>query len=108
MSLGVTGFASRIVDPLEVRMRDGRLVLANAAGPIRTRGVELLARYGHAPLTVTLSHVELHASEAGDAGRVAVPLQPDRATGVVGMCSWNGTSAARVSLSTARISAARA
>jgi outer membrane receptor for ferrienterochelin and colicins len=85
VSFGVTGFASRIVDPLEVRVREGRLELGNAAAPIRTRGVEFLARYGHEPFAVTLSHVELHATEGGDAGRRAVPLQPARSTGIVSM-----------------------
>ena len=89
-SMGLTGFGSRISNPLALELRDGRLVLDNADGPITTKGVELLARYAHEPFSLTLSHVELDATEAADSGRVEVPLQPRRSSGLVGMWEEEG------------------
>lgn len=84
-SLGVTGFGARVSDPLALEERGDRLVLRNAAGPIRTRGIELLARLQRGPFAFTASHVELDATEAAGAERVRMPLQPKRSSGIVGM-----------------------
>jgi outer membrane receptor for ferrienterochelin and colicins len=94
MSFGVTGFASRIRNPLALQERGGELILDNAAGPIRTGGVELLGRYKSGAYSLTLSHLELDATEQTDAGRVRVPLQPRRSSGLVGM--WEEENRGRV------------
>ena len=85
LSIGVTGFAARVRDPLALDYSDGRLILRNASEPIRTRGVELLGRFSRGPYALTLSHVELDATEADGDARARVPLQPRRSSGLVGM-----------------------
>jgi iron complex outermembrane receptor protein len=85
LSIGVTGFAARVRDPLALELRSAGLVLANAPGPIRTRGVELLGRFHRGPFAATLSHVELDATEAAGVSRARIALQPRRSSGLVAM-----------------------
>jgi outer membrane receptor for ferrienterochelin and colicins len=81
VSFGITGFAGRVRDPLTLEDRATGLVLTNDPDPIRTRGVEFLARYRRAPFGITLSHVELDTTE---------PLQPKRSSGLVAMWEEEG------------------
>ena len=114
VEVNVTAFGSRIADPVQVRDASGatadgarRLLLANASGPTRTWGAELLARLvrelgdgGDAAggdreepptlrVTATYSHVRSTECDpdqfAGTAAcaRREVPLTPRRSAGVV-------------------------
>lgn len=85
VSIGVTGFAARVRDPLTLQVDNGGLHLRNADGAIRTRGIEVLGRFSRGPFALTMSHVELDATEAPDGARVRIPLQPRRSSGLVGM-----------------------
>jgi len=114
IEVNLTAFGSRIADPLQVRDAPGttadgagRLLLANAAGPTRTWGAELLARLvreldgaledtdreAEEPptLRVTASYSHLRSTEcdpdrfSDDAAcvRREVPLTPRHSAGVV-------------------------
>jgi iron complex outermembrane receptor protein len=86
-SIGITGFASRVHDPLTLDEVLGLLVLSNASAPIRTKGIELLGRFQRGPYVLTVSHVELDATEA---------LQPRRSSGLVGM--WEEEDRGRIGI----------
>ena len=82
-----TVFYSRVRDPLQVKetgLATFPIAIANAEGPTRTRGTELIARYhrDEPALDVILTHMYLWSTEA-DPNRVAirreVPLNPRHA-----------------------------
>jgi outer membrane receptor for ferrienterochelin and colicins len=86
LELNATVFGSRIADPVQARVTtDGLIQLVNAAGTVRTRGTELLARYHVEGLHVTATHVYLQAREPDPdgAGRREVPLTPRHTAGLV-------------------------
>jgi iron complex outermembrane receptor protein len=95
--LNVTAFRSVIDDALAADVTPaGRLVLSNAAGPVRTWGSELLARYHQGPIHLTATHVYTRSTE-GDpeqSGRREVPLTPRHTVGVVG--AWEAEGRGRV------------
>ncbi|MDB4951812.1 MAG: TonB-dependent receptor plug [Gemmatimonadetes bacterium] len=75
-------FASRVRHPLEAHAaaQPGRLLLVNAAGPLRTRGVETVGRYVAGPLHCIASYTFLDATEADAAGgRRSAALVPRHA-----------------------------
>ena len=93
VEVNATVFGSRITDALQVREReDGRLILANADGPTRTWGTELLARYHAEGVHLTATHAYVRATEPRpDAdGRREVPLTPRHTVGLVGMWEAEG------------------
>ena len=99
VELNATVFGSTILDPVQVRLTDDdRLELFNAAGPVRTRGTELLARYHAEGLHVTATHVYARATEPGPSGtgRREVPLTPRHTAGVV--AAWEQEGRARVGI----------
>ncbi len=92
VELNVSTFASVIDDAVVTRrMDDGTLLIENAADPVRTWGVETLARYHSGPVHVTASHTFLRSRETDPLGgtRREVPLTPRHAFGMVG--AWEDT-----------------
>jgi iron complex outermembrane receptor protein len=74
------------------------LELVNAAGPTRTWGTELLARWHREPFHLTATHTFIRSREddPAGAGRREVPLTPRHALGMVGM--WEAEDQGRVGL----------
>ncbi|MEZ5552330.1 MAG: TonB-dependent receptor [Pseudomonadales bacterium] len=99
LETGVTLFASDIDDAVRLEAVSADQVrLVNQNGVTRTRGVEALLRWRHAPYVVTASYLYLDASEpAGDTpGRRTVPLTPRHSAGVVAM--WEQHDRGRIGL----------
>lgn len=91
-NLNVTLFASDIKNAVQVEKiattpGNGIIRLANAISPTRTRGTEVMFRYGWNSLIVTGSYVYTDAVEADPAGigRRFVPLTPRHSAGLVAM-----------------------
>ncbi|MGH7340013.1 MAG: TonB-dependent receptor domain-containing protein, partial [Candidatus Rokuibacteriota bacterium] len=87
LELNATLFASDIDDALTASEDgSGRLELANALGPVRTWGTELLARVESGPIHLTATHVLTRSTEPDPSGvgRREVPLTPRHTVGVVG------------------------
>ena len=87
LELNATLFASEIEDALVVNeVGSGRLALANAPGPVRTWGTELLMRFEQGPIHLTGTHVLTRSTESDPfaSGRREVPLTPRHTVGVVG------------------------
>ncbi|HET8646863.1 MAG TPA: TonB-dependent receptor, partial [Vicinamibacteria bacterium] len=94
-----TLFGSVIRDPVAVRAREGEgLVIANAPGPVRTRGAELVARLRWRELVATATATYTHSTEIDvETGRRReVPLTPRYAAGVV--AAWERHGRSRVGL----------
>jgi iron complex outermembrane receptor protein len=102
MEVNATLFASvidRAVQLREAAGDPGRDELVNAAGPTRTWGGELLARYRHAPWHLTASYTYTRSTESdpgAPAMRREVALTPRHSVGVVGM--WEEEGRTRVGL----------
>jgi outer membrane receptor for ferrienterochelin and colicins len=93
VELGATLFMSDIDQAVQLQDVDTDSVrLINAAGPTRTRGGELLARYRWESFTFTGSYVHVHATEsdASGAGRRTVPVTPRDTAGFVAMWEEHG------------------
>ncbi|MBW3628770.1 MAG: TonB-dependent receptor [Gemmatimonadetes bacterium] len=93
VELNATAFASRVEHPLQVLPMGGSLRVANAPGPTRTFGGEMLARWSPAPfhLTATYTHLRSTEDDPDRPGRRPVPLTPRHAAGIVGMWEEEGT-----------------
>lgn len=98
LELNATLFGSRTEHAIRLRETAGLLELANADGPTRTWGTEMLARYHREPFHVTASHTYLRSREDDPdrPGRREVPLTPRHALGMVGM--WEAEDVGRVGL----------
>lgn len=98
LELNATLFGSRTENAIRLRETAGLLELANADGPTRTWGTEMLARYHREPFHVTASHTYLRSREddPDGPGRREVPLTPRHALGMVGM--WEAEDVGRVGL----------
>jgi iron complex outermembrane receptor protein len=99
VEVNLSGFASRIDDPLQtVRGADGTLTLTNAEGTVDTWGTELFAALRTGPWRLIGSHTFLRSTEPDpdDAGRREVPLTPRHSVGVVG--AWEREDWGRVGL----------
>jgi outer membrane receptor for ferrienterochelin and colicins len=97
VELNATLFGSVVRDPLMIRRTGiGRVELFHAAGPIRTHGTDLLARYHQEPFHVTATYTHTRSTEPDpESGlRREVPLTPRHAAGLVGM--WEAEDAGRV------------
>jgi iron complex outermembrane receptor protein len=91
LEINATVFASRIRQPVQVRLADqDRLELFNAEGPVRTRGTELLARFVTEGVHITATHVYLRATEPTGGGRREVPLTPRQTAGLVAALEQEG------------------
>jgi iron complex outermembrane receptor protein len=97
LNLSVTLFAARIASPLAVDAVGDRLVLSNRAGPTRSAGAEVFARWHSGPWVVTASHVWTRVTELSrDGSREPSPLTPRRTWSVV--AAWERHGNARVGI----------
>jgi outer membrane receptor for ferrienterochelin and colicins len=101
LEVNATLFGSRtenVLQLVESNAEPGMLELVNAAGPTRTWGTELLARWHREPFHVTATHTFLRSREDSPegGGRREVPLTPRHALGMVGM--WEAEGEGRVGL----------
>ena len=94
VEVNATVFGSEVRDPLALFEPDDPMPgsprtigLVNAAGPTRTRGGELLARYAEEPWHVTATYTYVRSTEhdVETGRRRTTPLVPRHAVGVVGM-----------------------
>jgi iron complex outermembrane receptor protein len=83
LSTTVTGFYSRIVDPVEVE-RTEAYVLRNLAQPTTNSGVEAIAIWKSEDLSVVANYAYVRSRETTDEGRVEVPLTPRHSVGIDG------------------------
>jgi iron complex outermembrane receptor protein len=80
LELNATLFRSHITDALVLRGNE----IANARGPVRTQGSELIARYHVEGMDLIATHMFVWATEANPdaSGRREVPLNPRHTAGV--------------------------
>jgi outer membrane receptor for ferrienterochelin and colicins len=95
VELNATLFASRVQEAVQARRAAAdasQLELFNAGAPVRTHGVELLARYAREGIHVSATHVILRSTEPDpETGtRRDVPLTPEHASGVVAAWEQEG------------------
>jgi outer membrane receptor for ferrienterochelin and colicins len=83
LSATVTGFYSRIVDPIEVERGDAYL-LRNLVEPTTNVGVEAIAIWKTNDLSVVANYAYVRSRETTEAGRVEVPLTPRQSVGLDG------------------------
>jgi outer membrane receptor for ferrienterochelin and colicins len=95
LSHTVTLFASRIKDPVKVT-REPVYTVATVTRPTTNRGVELLATWRAAPVSITANYAYVHAREFDRVGFRDVPLTPRHSVGVVGM--WEREDVGRVGI----------
>jgi outer membrane receptor for ferrienterochelin and colicins len=84
-------FGSVIRDPIMLRLpanAASALEIVNSAGPTRTAGTELLARFRRGSFGVSLTHTFMRSTEVdpNENERLAVPLTPRHTASIVG--SW--------------------
>jgi iron complex outermembrane receptor protein len=81
VSATLTGFYSRIVDPLQVDRTD-RYVLRNLPTPTTNAGLEAVANWKTEDFSFVANYAFVHSREDSDAGRVEVPLTPRQSVGL--------------------------
>lgn len=88
VEVNVSGFASKIDDPLQtIRNGDGTLTIRNASdGSVDTWGTEAFAALRQGPWRLIGSHAFLRSTEPdpGGTGRREVPLTPRHSVGLIG------------------------
>jgi iron complex outermembrane receptor protein len=89
VSVTATLFASRVVDPINVK-RDEAFVLENLPDPVTNAGVELLATVRREPFSLTSTYGYVRARETVAGSTVDVSLTPRHSAGVVGMWEREG------------------
>ena len=82
-SATITGFYSRIVDPVEVERTEG-YVLRNLAEPTTNVGVEAIAIWKTDDVSIVANYAYVRSRETTDEGRLEVPLTPRHSVGVDG------------------------
>ncbi|WP_310498353.1 TonB-dependent receptor domain-containing protein [Sandarakinorhabdus sp.] len=95
----LTLFGSDVQDAAQVQtVGADRVRLINAAGPTRTRGAELVARYRWDAFSITGNYVRVDASETDPqgSGRRTVPRVPRDTAGIVAM--WEEQGKGRIGL----------
>jgi len=83
LSATVTGFYSRIVDPVEVE-RTNVYELRNLVQPTTNAGVEAIAIWKSDALSIVANYSYVRARETTEEGRVEVPLTPRHSIGLDG------------------------
>ena len=83
LSATLTGFYSRIVDPVEVERTDA-YVLGNLRQPTTNAGIEAIAIWKADALSVVANYAFVRSRETTDEGRVEVPLTPRHSVGIDG------------------------
>ncbi len=94
VELNVSGFASKIEDPLQtIRNGDGTLTIRNALGSsVDTWGTEVFAALRQGPWRLIGSHAFLRSTEPDPegTGRREVPLTPRNSVGLIGAYEEEG------------------
>jgi outer membrane receptor for ferrienterochelin and colicins len=83
MSTTLTGFYSRIVDPVEVE-RTERYELRNLPQPTTNAGIEAIAIWKTESLSLVANYSFVRSRETTEEGRVEVPLTPRHSVGLDG------------------------
>jgi iron complex outermembrane receptor protein len=83
LSATITGFYSRIVDPVEVE-RTEQYLLRNLAEPTTNVGVEAIAIWKTDDLSIVANYAYVQSRETTDEGRLEVPLTPRHSVGLDG------------------------
>jgi iron complex outermembrane receptor protein len=98
VEMNATLFGSEIDDALQAQETGDGLRLVNAAGPTRTWGGEMLARWRFEPFQITATYTRLRSRESDPDGslRREVPLTARDAAGLVGM--WEEEGVGRIGL----------
>jgi iron complex outermembrane receptor protein len=81
LSATLTGFYSRIVNPVEVERTDA-YVLRNLSVPSTNAGVEALGVLKKDELSVVANYAFVHSEETIEEGRVAAPMTPRHSIGI--------------------------
>jgi iron complex outermembrane receptor protein len=81
LSATVTGFYSRIVDPVDVE-RTTSYVLKNLASPTTNGGIEAIAVWKTEDFSFVANYAYIMSREETDEGRVEVPLTPRHSVGL--------------------------
>jgi iron complex outermembrane receptor protein len=81
LSATLTGFYSRIVDPLQVDRTD-RYVVRTLPTPTTNAGIEAAAIWKTEDFSFVANYASVHSREDSDAGRVDVPLTPRQSVGL--------------------------
>ena len=84
-----TFFVSQVRYPLNVA-RVTEFVLRNLELPTRNQGLELVATWRQAPISVTGTYAYVHARETVEGVEADVPLTPRHAAGIVAMWEHEG------------------
>jgi iron complex outermembrane receptor protein len=83
LSATITGFYSRIVDPVEVERAD-LYVLRNLVQPTTNTGLEAIAIWKTDDLSIVANYALVRSRETTEAGRIEVPLTPRHSVGLDG------------------------
>jgi len=83
LSATLTGFYSRIVNPVDVE-RTAQYLLRNLAEPTTNAGVEAIAIWKTDDVSVVANYAYVHSRETTDEGRIEVPLTPRHSVGIDG------------------------
>ena len=83
LSATLTGFYSRIVEPVDVE-RTNQYALSNLPEPTTNAGLEATAIWKTEDLSVVANYAFVQSRETTDEGRVAVPLTPRHSVGIDG------------------------
>jgi len=83
LSATLTGFYSRIVNPVEVE-RTEQYLLRNLAEPTTNAGMEAIAIWKTEDLSVVANYSYVRSRETTDEGRIEVPLTPRHSVGIDG------------------------
>jgi outer membrane receptor for ferrienterochelin and colicins len=81
LSATLTGFYSRLVDPVDVERSD-RYLLRNLPTPTTNAGVEAVAIWKTDDFSLVANYAFIESREDADEGRVAVPLTPRHSVGL--------------------------
>src|SRR5262249_52893995 len=81
LSATLTGFYSRIANPVEVE-RTTRYELRNLAEPSTSAGIEAIAIWKTEDLSIVGNYAYVRSRETTDEGRIEVPLTPRHSVGI--------------------------
>ena len=84
VTVTLTGFASRIQDPVLVD-RSAGLVMTNADGPVTNAGIELVGTFRHEPWALTGTYAFVRSDEIVNGVGRDVALTPRHSVGLVAM-----------------------
>jgi iron complex outermembrane receptor protein len=87
LSITLSGFYSKITDPVEVE-RTTQFLLRNLPTPTTNTGVEALGTWKQEEFTLVASYAFVHSREDTTEGRVEIPLTPRHTLGLDAAWDW--------------------